>query len=121
MTATPVLYSKKYIMDFQEYGALIRSHRKKASLTQRQLADELQMSRATISFIETGAVTEIGVRKLSRLCARIGLAVQVVPQQPPSFSDVQREQARQRTEALRQTTEILSGKKSKESKRKKHE
>jgi len=97
-------------MDLQEYGALMREYRKKAHLSQQQLADELKMSRATISGIESGAVTEIGVRKLSRLCLRLGLDVQIVPRRLPSWKESQREAAETRIRALAQSSEILSGK-----------
>ena len=54
-------------MNMQEYGALIREHRKKLHLSQQELANSLRLSRTTVSQIETGAIVDIGARKLSRL------------------------------------------------------
>lgn len=96
-------------MDFTEYGALIREHRKKFGLTQQQLAESCGMSRVTISQIETGAVPEIGVRKLSRLCARVNLDVQIVPMRLPAWDDLSREARARRTESLHRTSAIIAG------------
>jgi transcriptional regulator with XRE-family HTH domain len=96
-------------MNLHEYGTLIREHRKKARLTQQQLASETGMSRITISLIETGNIPEIGARKLSRLCMRLGLALQIVPDQPPPLEDLLREADRQRAKDLELTSKILSG------------
>ena len=96
-------------MDLQEYGALIREHRHKAGLSQRQLAAEFGMSRTTISHIETGAISEIGVRKLSRLCWRLGLEVRITAKRTPGLDDLLRERTKRLNESLRQTSAIISG------------
>jgi transcriptional regulator with XRE-family HTH domain len=97
-------------MDMREYEAHIRSHREKAYLTQQQVAAELKMSRATISQIESGVIGEIGVRKLSHVCARLGLVIQIVPRRTPPLAEALRAYTDQRVEALRLSSEILSGK-----------
>ena len=44
------------------------------------------MSRATISAIESGTVSEIGVRKLIALCAALGLSIHVsAPEKRPTL------------------------------------
>lgn len=60
-----------------EIGALLRSARKARGRSQEEIAKPLGMSRATISAIENGTVSEIGARKLMALCAALGLSVQV--------------------------------------------
>ena len=60
-------------MDLDEIGQLIHKTRKSKQLSQASLAAQLGMSRATISGIENGSVSEIGIRKILALCAALGL------------------------------------------------
>ena len=54
-------------------GPIFRSARKKRKATQAQLAEQLRMSRATISGIENGTIDEIGIRKVIAVCDALGL------------------------------------------------
>jgi len=60
-------------MDLREIGRLICVARKGKKLSQTSLAQQLGMSRATISGIENGTVPEIGIRKILAICAALGL------------------------------------------------
>lgn len=60
-------------MDMLEIGQLLRQARKSKTLSQAALAQQLGMSRATISGIENGTVPEIGIRKILSLCTALGL------------------------------------------------
>lgn len=60
-------------MDLDEIGQLICKARKSRKLSQGRLGAQLGMSRATISGIENGTVSEIGIRKILSLCAALGL------------------------------------------------
>lgn len=60
-------------MDLTEIGSLISIARKRQKLSQERLAQQLGMSRATISGIENGTVPEIGIRKILSICAALGL------------------------------------------------
>lgn len=80
-------------MNMQEIGAALRAARKKQGLTQAQLANELGMSRATISGIETGQILEIGIRKVVRICGRLGVELAVVARRPyPTLQELRQEQ-----------------------------
>jgi len=58
-----------------------------------EVAAPLGMSRATVSAIENGTVSEIGVRKLMALCASLGLALSVAPRgQRPTLIELREEQ-----------------------------
>jgi len=94
----------------QEYGSLIREHRKKLGLTQQKLASSLRLSRTTISQIETGAPIDIGARKLSRLCDRVGLCLQIVPRQAPMLETLLKANAARRAANLKTASAILTGK-----------
>lgn len=76
-----------------EIGKEIRAARKQRGLSQEELAKKLGMSRATISQIESGAVQEIGVRRLMRLLDSLGLELRVRPAgAPPTLEELQEEQ-----------------------------
>ena len=64
-------------MDLDEIGQLICKARKARKLSQASLGQQLGMSRATISGIENGTVSEIGIRKIVSLCAALGLELLV--------------------------------------------
>jgi HTH-type transcriptional regulator / antitoxin HipB len=64
-------------MNLQQIGTALRAARKISGQSQQDLAQPLGMSRATISAIENGTVSEIGVRKLMALCAALGLSMHV--------------------------------------------
>ncbi len=63
------------MMSMEEIGQRIRQARKSRKLSQSDLAQQLGMSRATISGIENGTVREIGIRKIMAICAALGLAL----------------------------------------------
>lgn len=79
-------------MNFHEIGAVLRDARKASRQSQQELAKRLGMSRATISAIENGTVSEIGVRKLMALCAALGLSIHVsVPNRRPTLFELREE------------------------------
>ena len=95
-------------MNFFETGIFVRNARKKASLTQADLARALGMSRATISQIENGVIKELGVRKLALLLDRLGLEIAVRPRRPLGLHETYEKNRKERREALRETEAALA-------------
>lgn len=85
-------------MDLSEIGALFRSARREQRRTQAELARELGMSRATLSALESGRCSEIGVRKLSALLEAVGLDLFAAPRRVrPTLDELREEHRRART------------------------
>ena len=79
-------------MELDEIGALIKDARKTKGLTQEAAGKSLNMSRATISGIETGKIAEIGLRKTMMLCASLGLELSVGPRRKyPTLQELRKE------------------------------
>jgi HTH-type transcriptional regulator / antitoxin HipB len=95
-------------MQFAEAGMLIRDARKKAGLTQADLARSLGMSRATISKVENGIIEELGVRKLAQLCDRVGLEIAVKPRRPLTLHEAYDKNRQERRDALKATDATLA-------------
>lgn len=64
-------------MHLADLGPVIKEARKRANLSQEQLAAPLGMSRATISAIEGGRCEEIGFAKVAALLEMLGLELTV--------------------------------------------
>jgi HTH-type transcriptional regulator / antitoxin HipB len=80
-------------MDIQSIGNAVALARKQRKLTQTQLADSLGMSRSTISGIENGTVSEIGIRKILKICDFLGLALKIERKSArPTLQQLLREQ-----------------------------
>ena len=62
-------------MDLEEFGQALRSRRNLLKLTQQEIASTTGMSRATISNLENGKISELGLRKAMALCATLGLEI----------------------------------------------
>ena len=79
-------------MNLEQIGVVLRDARKASGQSQEELAGPLGMSRATISAIENGTVSEIGVRKLMALCAALGLSIHVsAPEKRPTLFELREE------------------------------
>lgn len=75
-----------------EIGSTLRAARKASRQTQAELARTLGMSRATISAIENGTVSEIGVRKLIALARALGLELSIgPPRRRPTLQELREE------------------------------
>ncbi len=73
-------------------GEKIKAERKRRKLTQRQIADALGMSHATISQIEAGIVQDIGIRKLTRILEYLGLEIRIrTTGTPPTLDELREE------------------------------
>lgn len=75
-----------------EIGEKLRKERKLRKISQEKMAKDLEMSRTTISQIESGTVQEIGVRKLIRLLEYLDLELRVRPAGAPPTLDELREE-----------------------------
>ncbi len=72
-----------------EIGKEIRKERKCRKISQELMAKQLEMSRTTISQIESGTVQEIGVRKLIRILEYLDLELRVRPAGlPPTLDEL---------------------------------
>jgi len=79
-------------MQLTDLGPIVKDARKRANLSQAELATPLGMSRATISAIESGRCEEIGYSKLVALLQRLGLEFTVVPRTArPTIDDLRNE------------------------------
>lgn len=80
-------------MSIDEIGKVVREARKTQKLTQAAVGELLGMSRATISGIENGTISEVGVRKLIALCAVLSLELTAVPKRNrPTLQELIKEQ-----------------------------
>jgi transcriptional regulator with XRE-family HTH domain len=76
-------------------GKQIRQARKSRKVSQAEVAKALGMSRTTIGQIESGAVQEIGVRKLIRVLEFLGLELRVRSAgRPPTLDELREEELR---------------------------
>lgn len=89
-------------MNFADVGTKIRSAREKNGLTQMEVARSLGMSRATISKLENGTIQELGIRKIAKLCSRLGLDIVVVQRRPPTLHEAYEANRAERREAFQQ-------------------
>jgi transcriptional regulator with XRE-family HTH domain len=73
-------------------GNAIREARRRQKLTQSALAKATGIGRSTLSQIENGAVTDIGIRKIIRVLDYIGLELTTRPQgAPPTLEELRRD------------------------------
>jgi len=73
-------------------GNAIREARRRKKLTQSALAKAAGIGRSTLSQIENGAVTDIGIRKIIRVLDYLGLELATRPQgAPPTLEELRRE------------------------------
>jgi HTH-type transcriptional regulator/antitoxin HipB len=78
--------------DMEALGQVIRNKRKEMGWTQAHLAQRVGLSRPTVSLLERGTLSDLGVRKLMRLAGVLGLRVSVQPKQGmPTLDDLIRE------------------------------
>lgn len=76
-------------MDFSEFGAKVSQFRKEKKISQKQLANELNISRATISSFENGGVVDIGFKKVLQIIDYLGLEVALKEKSfLPVFEDI---------------------------------
>lgn len=62
-------------MTLAHIGQAVRAARRRAVLTQAQLAHASGLSRLTIVHLENGALSDLGVRKLERVLAVLALEI----------------------------------------------
>ena len=76
-----------------DIGEKIRKERRYRKVSQEKMAKDLEMSRATISQIESATVQEIGVRKLIRILEYLHLELRVRPAgAPPTLDELRGEE-----------------------------
>jgi len=66
-------------MNLQTIGRLIAEQRRAKSLTLTQLAAKAEVGRSTLAALEAGKLSELGLERVSRLCAAVDLVLEVRP------------------------------------------
>ena len=91
--ATHIIIASHIVhMTLQEIGQALQRARKTSKRTQAEVAQELGMSRATVSAIENGTVGEIGVRKIIALATTLGLELSIGPRRRrPTLQELREE------------------------------
>ena len=70
-------------------GSRLRSARQARGLARDELARLAGGGRTSLSQLENGSIGEIGIRKVLRICALLGLELQVMPEgRLPTLDDL---------------------------------
>ena len=75
-------------MNLQEIGKLVAAARIQAEMTQVDLAHAAGLGRTTISELERGTVSDIGIRKLLVLLDVLNLRLEILPSSMPTLHDL---------------------------------
>jgi transcriptional regulator with XRE-family HTH domain len=62
----------------RELGTAVRQRRQEMGLTQQQLANLVELSRATVNELETGKLKDLSSNRIERIANELGFAVGVV-------------------------------------------
>lgn len=93
-------------MDLFEIGDLIRINRKALGLTQERLAKQVGVSRRTITQLELGQVSDLGIRKVMAILSALGLELQAgkIRTQRPTLDELQAQRALEKQAELEKLT-----------------
>jgi transcriptional regulator with XRE-family HTH domain len=82
-------------MSLSQFGKSVSDARKEQGLRQIDLAKRAGLSRATIDALENGRASDIGVSKLSRVLAALGLelAIRPITNERPTLDELMKEDA----------------------------
>lgn len=76
-------------MDFQELAKELALLRKIRNISQQTISKDLNISRATISNFESGASSDIGLKKVLQIVDYLGYEINLKEKSPfPIFEDV---------------------------------
>ena len=76
-------------MDFYELGKELALLRKSKNISQQTISKDLSISRATISNFESGASSDIGLKKVLQIIDYLGYKINLKEKSPfPIFEDV---------------------------------
>ena len=79
-------------MDLREFGAYIAHLRKTKKVSQEQLSRDLGISRATISSLENGTSSDVGIKKILHILEHLGNELTCKEKSPfPTFEELRDE------------------------------
>ena len=83
------------MLTLRQIGQAVATARSSAGLRQTDLAAKADLSRATIDALENGRTSDIGVSKLSRVLATLGLELAIRPatNERPTLDELMKEDA----------------------------
>lgn len=76
-------------MNFIEIGQEIATIRKSKKISQQEMSKHINISRATISSIENGSVSDVGIKKILRIIDYLGCEITIKEKTLfPTFEDL---------------------------------
>ncbi len=76
-------------MDVREFGSYMATLRKEKKVSQEQLARDLSISRATISSLENGTSSDVGIKKILQILDYLGYELTCKEKSPfPTFEEL---------------------------------
>ncbi len=79
-------------MDFKTFGAYVAQLRKEKKVSQEQLSRDLGISRATISSLENGTSSDVGIKKILHILDYLGYELTCKEKSPfPTFEELRDE------------------------------
>lgn len=76
-------------MDFKEFGTHMAQLRKSKKVSQQQLSNDLDISRATISSLENGTSSDVGIKKILQILDYLGYELTSKEKSPfPTFEEL---------------------------------
>ena len=76
-------------MDLQEFGTHIAQLRKAKKVSQQELSKDLGISRATISSLENGTSSDVGIKKILQILDYLGYELTSKEKSPfPTFEEL---------------------------------
>jgi transcriptional regulator with XRE-family HTH domain len=83
------------MLTIAQIGQIVAAARSSAGLRQTDLAAKASLSRATVDALENGRASDIGISKLSRILAALGLELSIRPasNERPTLDELMKEDA----------------------------
>ncbi len=79
-------------MDLKAFGAYVAQLRKEKKVSQEQLSRDLGISRATISSLENGTSSDVGIKKILHILDYLGYELTCKEKSPfPTFEELRDE------------------------------
>jgi len=76
-------------MDLKKFGAHMAQLRKEKKVSQEQLSRDLSISRATISSLENGTSSDVGIKKILHILDYLGYELTCKEKSPfPTFEEL---------------------------------